>query len=238
MKKMSIRVVLATLCAALGATALLAVGAPAYSAGPTVGVLPNASGVCPAGLPRYWVYMDNEDSSNNNNRYGWIGGAVSTANTRFYLCAVDGDRFLGLLAYKVNFAVLALGPTCPAGTYTVDRFVDDEDSGNTSGSSVPSGSGTGTTGGGNSRFRFCHFLNYASNAVVPPNSAFPDLGGIYGVFGPAAAPAIETGWVYTDDEDSDNSNSVTGTTDPTVVSYRSQWLGVGGNTTFRIQRVR
>ena len=233
-----LRTVAVTLCAAFVAATVQFIGAPAaQAAGPLVAVLPNYAGVCPGGLPKYTLYQDNEDDNNENNRYGWIGGIKSDSNTRTYLCAVDGDRFRSLLAYRVNFAVPALGPTCPVGAITFDRYVDDEDDNSESWSNAPAGSGTRSVGG-NTYFRFCWFLNYSTNAPNPPSSAFPYLGGEYGVFGPSTqSPAIQWGWVYTDDEDDFNENWVNGM-DGTLTYYRSQWLTVGPNTTLRTVRVR
>ena len=226
------------------ATAVLAMlgtavwASPAHAAGPLVAVLPNATGQCPAGSSVWQVYQDNEDDGNANNRFGWIGGIASTSNTRFRLCGVDGDRFRPLLSYRVNFAVLALGPTCPAGAITFDRYVDDEDDNGQSHSTVPAGSGTGTRSGPNTNFRFCWFLNYATNAPPATGGVFPNLGGAYGGFGPSNQPfVLDSGFVRTDDEDDGNANRIT-PLDPTRSYYRGLWLSETSNTTMRIVRVK
>jgi hypothetical protein len=207
-----------------------------------VAVLPAANGACPADSARWWLYEDNENSRNSNNRGGWIGGTTSDRNTRLWLCAVDGDQFRAVsAANRVNFALLALGPACPAGSITIDRYVDDEDTSNRSASNVPPGSATATVGGRNTNLRFCWFLNTDTALPVPAGTAFPNLGGSYGVFGAAGgifgSPYPNTGWVYTDDEDRGNRNSVT-VVPGAQAPYRNQWLGVGANTTMRIAQVR
>lgn len=234
--------IMAALTAAAGIAASLdctAVQAnPAEAAlGPQVAVLPSATGVCPPGTRAWSVYQDNEDDDNANNRFGWIGGIVSTSNTRYKLCQVDGDRFRTLLDYRVNFAVLALGPTCPSGAVTFDRRFDDEDDNNKSTSQVPAGSATVHISGG-TNFRFCWFINYSPDAGPAPTSAFPNLSGAYGGFGPNNQTAVvDSGWIRADDEDDDNSNTVT-PLDPTLNVYRGQWLTENHNTTMNIIRVR
>jgi hypothetical protein len=229
---------LALLGALLTPVGLTLVAQPAAAAGPLVGVLPNANGVCPPGTwdRPFRVYQDNEDSSNKNNRYGWIGGIRSDSNTQTKLCGVDGDRFRSLLGYRVNFAVVALDPACPAGSITFDRYFDDEDSSNNSSSSTGVNSPT-TTVNENTNFRFCWFLNQAP-AASAPNSAFPDLGGQYGLYGPASESwALDSGWVRTDDEDTHNNNSVS-PMDGTLTFYRNQWLTADSNTTLHIVRAK
>lgn len=231
------RRVAATICGALVAATVQLIGAPAaHAAGPLVGVLPNFAGACPPGLAKYTLYQDNEDDDNANSRFGWIGGVRSDTNTTWSFCGVDGDRFRSLLNYKVNFAVVALGSTCPFGSITFDRYVDDEDNDSETWSNTPIGSATRNTGG-NTLIRFCWFLNYASNAAYPTGDAFPNLGGEYGVFGPNQPPAIQYGWVHTDDEDDDNRNSVNGM-DGTLTFYRSLWLTADSNSTYHMIRIR
>jgi hypothetical protein len=217
---------------------VVASAAPAHAAASMVGLLPAANGVCPSLAPtRYSVYMDNEDDSNANSRGGWIGGIQSTTNTRVFLCAIDGTIFRNLmLNYRVNFAVPALGPTCPIGTIPFDRYHDDEDDSNTSSASVPAGSETRTVGTRGTNFRFCWFLNYDFWLPEATNGLFPPLGGSYGVFGPSALWGLETGFFRTDDEDDSNANSMP-SLGPTYDSFRSQWVTATTNTLYRVVRV-
>ena len=91
-----------------------------------VGVVLEAGETCPAmpgrGASRTLsLYMDDEDSSNNNGRSGWLGQTVSNANTRFNFCSVSGPRFRPATALSpalANYAVVKMGTTCPAGSST------------------------------------------------------------------------------------------------------------------------
>jgi hypothetical protein len=237
--RMPLRAVAATVCVAVVAAAVQVVGAPAaHAAGPLVGVLPSYDGTCPGGAPKYTVAQDNEDDNNENSRSGWIGGVQSDRNTHWYVCAVDGDRFVNLLSYRVNFAVLMLASSCPSGSRIVYRYVDDEDDNNQSYSILPAFSPTFVSEG-NTTFRFCWFLNYSGYYPAPTSSNFPDLGGEYGVFGPGDQPgAIQSGWVHTDDEDNDNRNWVTTYYSILLTAYQAQWLTADRNSTYRMIRVR
>jgi hypothetical protein len=229
---------LATVAASLAVTvvATLAWAPPAAAQGHLVGVLPNATGQCPGSTSRWWLYQDNEDSDNRNDRFGWLGGITSNANTTYVMCGVDGDAFRPLLSHRVSFAVLALSDTCPVGSITIDRYFDDADGGTTSHASVPPGSATFTDP--NTHFRFCWFFNDNPDAPTATTDAFPDLGGQYGGFGPANQPfVLDSGWVRTDDEDTNNRNSVT-PLDANLTSYRQRWLEADKNTVMHIVRAR
>jgi hypothetical protein len=235
----------ALLVAAL-AVPVLGVALPATSAsavGPAVGVLPDVNGNCPNGTSgKFSVYQDDEDTDNDNQRYGWIGGTVSSANTLIPLCRTDGSAFSELIEddLRVNFAVVALGGRCPQGSLTVERYVDNQDGGN-SHSNVPNGSLTRTQNL-NTVWVFCWFIKPDGKRAAQ-RTDFPHLNGSYGVFGgatvwnsPFGAPYRASGNVYSDDEDHNNKNSVTNV-GAFLKPYLDYWLNTGANTRFRMVQV-
>jgi hypothetical protein len=212
-----------------------------------VGVIADGNG-CPgqADPSTRFVIQDDEDDRNENRHDGWIGGVVIHAPSTSFpgahatyipLCLVDGTRFTGMLAYQVNFAVLRLGSSCPPGARAFDRYVDDEDNGgqpNHDSNNLPPG-GTSQPGGRNTTFRFCWFVNTAGSPA--PLGSFPNLGGRYDVFGPNASYAYDHGSFHTDDEDTDNENSLTPEPNPLISALRGQVLVADRNTTYRMIRV-
>ena len=76
-----------------------------------VGVIPDVRGSCPEPT-EVKIYMDNEDTDNNNESSGWIGASVRGRNTLFEFCKIDGSRLGNLLAPNsgsASYAVLKLG---------------------------------------------------------------------------------------------------------------------------------
>jgi hypothetical protein len=177
-----------------------------------VGVI--SGGSCPNPVT---IYMDDEDSSNNSSLSGWVG--ATSSQTRFQFCRVDGSAFKNISSWcstvRTNsYAVLKLGTTCPNGSVEFSRYFDNEDSGNNNSNSGNISPSTQDSGG--TRLKFCGFLQ--DNPTVDIRCAwptspldlnnFPILGFAYGVFaGPRVATAFESGAIYTDDEDSSNSNN-------------------------------
>jgi len=198
-----------------------------------VGVIKGSEGC--GGMPEYDVFFDNEDSRNANNRGGWIGATESGANTLLRLCGIDGASFEPAAAAGARFAVVALADTCPAGFTRFDRYHDNEDNRPASWDSAPSGSPTYTVGSAkNTNMAFC--VATGSNTGVA-NSAFPNLGVSYGVFGgrtPSLSSwALDRGYIFMDDQDGGNQNQP-----GSPPAYTWEFLEAGGNTTYYMARVK
>lgn len=167
-----------------------------------VGVI--ANGTCPNPVT---IYMDDEDIGNNSSRTGWYG--TISSQTRLQFCRVDGSAFTGTgWCNAGEYAVLKLGTTCPNGSVELSRYFDNEDTNNrnsNSGNITPS-----TQSSSGTNLKFCAFTRYplqkctASSPIVE----FPNVGLSYGVFADTTVyGALQTGSVYTDDEDSGNNDS-------------------------------
>lgn len=201
---------------------------------PLVGVLRGAEGC--GSMPAHDVFFDNEDNRNANSRGGWNGATVSDKNTLLRLCGIDGRRFSAAARDGAGFALVALGRTCPEGFTRFDRYHDNEDSRPASWDNAPSGSQTVTTQPEkNTNVAFCVATGTAPRV---PNSAFPDLGVTYGVFGgrtPEASAnwALDRGFIYLDDEDKRNRN-----TPASPPAFTDMFLQAGGNTTYFFARVK
>ena len=167
-----------------------------------IGVI--ANGTCPNPVT---IYMDDEDSSNNSSRTGWVGSINS--QTRFNFCRVDGSVFRGVgWCSMSDYAVLKLGSDCPVGSFEFTRNFDNEDTSNNNSSS--GGIAPSTQNSGGTSLKFCAFIHYplAKCTGGSPPVEFPNVGFSYGVFAqPLIYGALETGQIYTDDEDSGNRNS-------------------------------
>jgi hypothetical protein len=204
-------------------------------AGPNdIGVI--ANGACPNPVT---IYMDDEDSSNNSSLTDWVGSINS--QTRLEFCRVDGSAFRGTgWCNRGDYAVLKLGTSCPNGSREVSRYFDNEDSSNNnsnSGNIAPSTqSSSGTT------LRFCAFAHYelARCTANSPIIEFPDVGFSYGVFADTTVyGALQTGQVYTDDEDSSNGNRWDlSQLDSWQVPEVQSFLFGGSNTVLKTVRVR
>lgn len=199
-----------------------------------VGVL--ANGACPNPVT---IYMDDEDSSNNSSLTGWYGSTNS--QTRFQFCRVDGSVFTGTgWCNAGEYAVLKLGTTCPNGSVELSRYFDNEDSGNNnsnSGNIAPS-----TQNGAGTTLRMCAFTRYplAKCSADSPVVEFPNVGFSYGVFAdPGVYGALQTGQIYTDDEDSGNNNAWNlSQLQSWQVTAVQKFLYGGNNTVLETARVR
>jgi hypothetical protein len=199
-----------------------------------VGVL--ANGACPNPVT---IYMDDEDSSNNSSLTGWYGSTNS--QTRLQFCRVDGNAFTGTgWCNAGEYAVLKLGTTCPNGSVELSRYFDNEDSGNNNSNSdniAPS-----TQGGSATTLRFCAFTRYplAKCSADSPVVEFPNVGFSYGVLAdPSVYGALQTGQIYTDDEDSGNNNAWNfSQLQGWQVTAVQKFLFGGSNTVLETARVR
>jgi hypothetical protein len=167
-----------------------------------VGVIPDT--VCPSDVEKVTMFMDDEDTSNGNDRDGWIGATVSTGNTKLTFCRVPGSYFKPLNTSE-PYAVLRLGSTCPAGSEAFARVFDNEDTANDNtytGNIYPS---TSTQSPSKTTVAFCLFRGNA-NAM----SNFPVLGFSYGVLSRQGMSKSQgEGWIETDDEDTSNASMTT-----------------------------
>lgn len=174
-----------------------------------VGVIPDKSGACPAGS-QVMSFQDNEDiSPNRNDRGGWIGATVSDRNTKFEFCSVDGKKF-GSLPNQ-NYAVLKLGSVCPNNSEEFIRGFDDEDNfdiynKNWMAGEIGQNQQFSDAKGSYTYLHFCLFRH--DNLAIPTMPSFAPFGFDYGVFGKLSTVSA-TGFVYTDDEDTNNSNILT-----------------------------
>lgn len=202
-----------------------------------VGVIP-ATDYCPAGTENIKIRMDDEDSSNRNSRLGWIGATRSDRDTILVVCRVDGRLFLPLTTgtdASRYYAVLRLGSACPNGSINFSRYFDNEDDNNknwftTSISSPPTIWPNESSR--DTRLQFCLF-----RAGSPTMTAFPSLAMSYGVFAaPGFAAGLASGWIHTDDEDSNNKNAYDA---PSSAIVDAQQIVTGGrDTDLRMARVR
>jgi FIMAH domain-containing protein len=171
-----------------------------------VGVIPEAGG-CRDSEP-ITIYMDDEDDDNESDAEGWIGESHVDRNTTLQFCRADGSLF-GKMPPPAgdprtnDYAVLKLGDVCPDGSVEISRHFDNEDDDNEnyySGDIAPSEQEKNTT------LRFCLFR--PENSGGTEMTEFPRLSYAYGVIARDLAAAVDNGRIHTDDEDSDNDNSL------------------------------
>jgi hypothetical protein len=206
-----------TFCGVAASQAQIAPAPPNY-----VGVIPQTA-ECPPGSSMITIHMDDEDTNNANARAGWIGAIVSDRNTTFRFCRVEGSQFKPLSyanALDHHYAVLRLSDHCPAGATEFSRgFHNQAPFIGRNTNSISSSSGNDDDFGPNrcsSYYRatalyFCLFEQGTQGNIPPLNvpimDAFPDLGIHYGVFAaPGFSRAVQSGWVFTDDEDKNPRN--------------------------------
>jgi hypothetical protein len=167
--------------------------------------------------------MDDEDSSNRNDRGGFIGAIVSNSNTEFFFCRVNGLSLRGFQpggpgTATLPYAVLKLGNFCPNGSLEFTRRFDNEDKNNKNfsvGDIFPNVSNS------NTELKFCLFFSASQGTM----SSFPNFGVSYGVFTKSVA---ERGFVRTDDEDSSNNNGYV--VDLVFASVAQSLVSAGDNT--------
>jgi len=193
-----------------------------------------------------WVFMDCEDSNNNNNKGGWTGATVVDRNITLKFCLVPQSLFSRSKYH--TYAVLDLNWEPYA---NIERYFDNEDDGNTNYVKL---NGTEI----NPNYYFPDALEQSNNTLLSfyvfwqdannGSTTFPNLGIQYGVFGTLSGKS--QGYVYSDDEDNSNVNYcaygqylvMSGST-----LYPMYWeiidmiepnLPYGENTTFYMSRVQ
>jgi hypothetical protein len=176
--------------------------------GPTfIGIIRN--GACPnAGptLPTLNIVLDNENRRNGNSATGWIGDTHWQTNISFAFCSASSS---GSVDQAQPYIVLQLQPgVCPPGSQHLMRHFDTENtSPNISSANITS---VVVDGNHNVDVSFCAFSGGAQSA--PPFPAYaagplPSFSVSYGVFARSDfARALESGGVFSDDEDSSNNN--------------------------------
>lgn len=203
-----------------------------------VGVIPDAGESCPyiegrSGPQELTIYMDDEDDSNATRRSGWIGKFTSNSNTTMRFCRVPGKYFHRIgapTASDATYAVIKMGESCPSGSKEFTRYFDNEDDDNENYSVGHLGENSSDR---NTRLRFCQF-DGVSGGYSWGFSTFAGGNFRYGVFtGPNHPWIDQSGYIYTDDEDSSNENSLYGST-----SGSSVYLSSGKNTKLRMGRTK
>lgn len=231
-----------------------------------VGIIPETAGACPAGSEYIQIYMDDEDNDNISSMSGWVGPTTQPATshvngTRLGFCRVDGNQFVNLgHANLINwehvawsptrasvgaytYSLLKLGTQCPSSAKEVFAHIDNEDNNN---QNSVSGNFAPNVGVPNADLYFCMFTPSIGG---PTMTDFPQIGVSYGVFGGRFTPPsgtghrnywLQTGYVFTDDEDKNNDNYrvfPTGYTTDDVFDFAA---GVDSfhNSTFYMAKVR
>jgi hypothetical protein len=212
-----------------------------------VGVIPDINLICPV-LPGRAVsddivfFMDNEDDAGsvNSSASGWIGfqSVSSAGNSTLRFCRAPGRAFgaIDTASSGQHYAVARMGTTCPAGSSSFFRTWDNEDTNNdnfTRGH-LPPHVQRKSDGGSYTTIEYCIFRGNTQGTSAP----WPSVSGLarYGVLGPSNLfGALATGEMFTDDENTSNSNALGGSTSGTNVFLTAT---SGGNTTLRFARVR
>ncbi len=206
--------------------ATLAISSGTYD----VGVIPGSSS-CAPGSELITIHMDDEDNQNANSHSGWIGAIVSTNNTTFVFCRVDGTLFTPSVA---PYAVLQLSSQCPPQSFSFSRYFDNEDTNNqnsASGNVWPNWS-----------TQWPDTATYLSFCLFPPAfqfpGTFPDLGIEYGVFASnLPGLGLANGHLHTDDEDNGNGNSYDAGYSQ-LGTWASQIISGANNTDISLVKVR
>lgn len=204
-----------------------------------VGVIPETLG-CPAWSTLVKISMDDEDTTNNNNHSGWIGATISTGNTQFAFCRVNGEEFHPL-SNGVPYAVLKLDETCPAGAKEFTRTFDNEDTSNSNSYTGNIYPNLSTVSPSQTKLVFCLFRGGGAGDM----ETWPVVssGFKYGVFvREGVSPGLGDGFVLTDDEDTTNGNDYSTSwsqlLEQQVTVEARQIISDGSNTTLRMARVR
>ncbi|XP_048731680.1 uncharacterized protein LOC125657180 isoform X2 [Ostrea edulis] len=169
---------------------------------------------CPSGWLEGWRYQDNEDGDNKNqiehgHHFFGISG-TNPRNLKLSYCTKDPNDFNDEGFWPSgNYCILKHGNTCPPGAFRSGSVHwDDEDSRNknSQGGELPSGDF-----GRNTRIDYCcrNDGSYSTEIRLPKSKPFyllrytsycQRVEGMY----------MREETVYTDDEDHDNKNSVSG----------------------------
>ena len=151
------------------------------------------------------IHMDSEDHHTANSKAGWIGDNIVNGNITLRFCLVPKNLFSASKYYQ--YAVLSLDY---GWENMIERYFDNEDDNNDnwiklngtrlSSSEVQNELGNGISQTGNTRLCFYVYNQNISSGAT----SFPNLGIHYGVLGYFGTGS--KGWIYSDDEDSNNAN--------------------------------
>ena len=176
-----------------------------------VGVIPS-SGYCAGNSEKIKIYMDDEDSGNNNRYWGWKGATYSGSNTELVFCRVDGRRFKNISPSRglgATYAVLRLGKQCPSGSYPYWRRIDNEGTRNSNHQTGNISPNISNYAQGETVLQLCVF----PGGYPTSNGRWPSLGFGYGVLTTPYTSSTfiaAKGYVFTDDEDQANQNTYGG----------------------------
>lgn len=209
-----------------------------------VGVIPEANASCARLDGRaiddgLFLHMDDEDDAGDvdSSASGWIGyqGVTAYGNTNLHFCRAPGREFARLRtnASGQNYAVARMGASCPPGSNSFYRKWDNEDDGNSNHSRghLPPhkqhhDDGSFTT------IQYCLFSGSGAGTMT----AWPRIGMEYGVLGPSnLIGALDSGTIFTDDENDDTSNVLGGSFAGSEVFLTPT---AGENTILRFAKVR
>lgn len=197
-----------------------------------VGVIPDTNNC--GGYELITIYMDDENTNNNNAWGGWLGYITSNSNTTLRFCRVPASLFkpLALTHTQLNahYAVLRLGATCPTGSVPFERHFDNQDgsSGNWSQGNIWPNVSTRSPS-----FTRLHFCLFRGGSTIM--TEFPPLGFNYGVFAAGGfIKAFQSGWFYTDDE---NNNANGYVADAGWAIDAKRIVSDGSNTTVAVAKV-
>jgi hypothetical protein len=177
------------------------------------------------------VFMDCEDHNEASSTNGWVGNIEkdSNGNLKYNFCIVDGSL---LHQMKFNYAVLDLSGNIPSNAVSATRYFDNEDDNNKNKVTSDGVTITGTYGScyfdRNIQLGFQFYPALASSQYT----SLPDFGiGSYGVFG--SFNSVNSGYVYSDDEDHKNANKFTTTLSQ---AQYSSFIEVGSNTKLYVSK--
>lgn len=169
-----------------------------------VGIIPESSSGCPVGSDLIYISMDDEDNNNTSAVSGWVGNISRySTGTTFGCCRVNGANFKSHVSR--DYAVLQLSDNCPAGAVSIFRVIDNEHNANNNWSS---GAISPNTIGPPTKLHFCFF----PAALGTTMASFPNFYVPYGVFAAPASNWYASGYVFTDDEDTNNADYTYSTT--------------------------
>nr|XP_022300141.1 uncharacterized protein LOC111108499 isoform X2 [Crassostrea virginica] len=200
-EKMHSAVLISALCLCIGFAAAIDWPYGTYS-------MITPRGGCPTGWKWGWRYQDNEDTGNLNSvTSGHHFNGFFFDDTITYYCSKTSSSGSGSWP-SGNYCIMRYGSSCPSGFSTGDIYWDDEDTDNMNGEGGYLPSGTYSIG---TRINYCcrNDGSYYSSISLPTDKPFYLLrytSSCQWVSGMSVSEEI----IKTDDEDTANANSVSG----------------------------
>jgi hypothetical protein len=210
-------------------------------------VISRDNGIVVCSNPHLQVHMDCEDNNPASKQSGWTGGSIVDGNKNidlvFYITDVSNFTFLK----DYSYAILRLDANLPTGVSSFTRNFDNEDKNNVNKAILEEigympkyvDSYGPCVFNSNTRLLFYYFPKNSSSST----NTFPYLGVSYGVLGSFGS---NQGYIYSDDEDKDNKNSMyaqlynrtTGTYTSSINKNISGIIDVGSNTKLYMSKAR